>query len=75
MKVHGDVLRIRRLELGKSLDDVMRETDIDKSNLSKLERGVLAGAHPSTVHKLAVALDLSMDQFVPELAALKAKQT
>jgi len=57
-----------------SLEDVMRETGIDKSNLSKLERGVI-GAHLGTVRKLAAALDLSMDQLVPELAALKAKQT
>jgi transcriptional regulator with XRE-family HTH domain len=74
MKVHGDALRIRRMELGMSLEDVMRKTDIDRSNLSKLERGVI-GAHLRTVRKLAVALDLPMDQIVPELAALKAKQT
>lgn len=74
MKVHGATARIRRLELGLSLDDVARTAGIDKSNLSKLERGVLRGAHPGTARKLAMVLDMPMDELAPDLATLKAEQ-
>lgn len=74
MEVHGRQLRRRRYELGLTLAQVATRAQVDVSNLSKLERGILTGAHIGTVSKLARVLDLPLDQFVPELATPEAKQ-
>lgn len=52
MNLHGPTIRARRLALGMTLKDVTAATEIDESNLSKIERGKLPGA----THKRAVAL-------------------
>lgn len=71
MKLHGTTIRIRRLELGLTLDDVHRKTGIDKSNLSKVERGLLGGLNPKSVRALAKCLQVPMHEIAPEVARLK----
>lgn len=72
MKLHGTKIRVRRLELGLSLSDVTDATDIDKSDLSKVERG-LGGLGPKRARALAACLQVSMDEIAPDLAELKQK--
>lgn len=77
MKAHpptGRSLRIRRIELGLSLEYVAKASGVDKSNLSKLERGLI-GSTPKTLKALSDTLDMSMDELAPELAAMRAESS
>jgi len=71
MEVLGARLRNRRYELGLTLEEVAERAEVDFSNLSRLERG-RQNARPGTIRKLAVALDLPMNEIVASLAADKA---
>lgn len=73
MKLHGSTIRVRRLELGLSLSDVTDATGIDKSDLSKVERGKLGGLGPKRAKALANCLQVPMHEIAPELAELKQK--
>lgn len=73
MKLHGPTIRIRRLELGLTLEDVWRATGIDVSNLSKVERGLLGGVNPKRANALAHCLNIELDEISPTLAELKRK--
>lgn len=70
MEVLENRLRLRRYELGLTLEEVAERAQIDLSNLSRLELG-RQGIRPGTARKLAIALDLPMHEFVAELAAAK----
>lgn len=71
MDLVGTRIRNRRFELGLTLEQVAERAEMDFSNLSKMERGLL-GAHVGTVHKLATALDIPVNEIVASLAANKA---
>jgi hypothetical protein len=73
MKLHGSLIRARRLELGLTLEDVRSLTGIDKSGLSKVERGLSAGLRPHNVRHLARCLKMPMHEISPELAELKRR--
>jgi transcriptional regulator with XRE-family HTH domain len=72
----GDLVKSKRLELGKSLRRFCEEHDYDPGNHSKLERGILKPPKDVKVlRKLALALDIKdnseeMDQFI-DLAHLE----
>ncbi len=71
MDLVGTRLRGRRFELGLTLEQVAERAEMDFSNLSKMERGLM-GAHVGTAHKLAVALDLPVNEIVASLATTEA---
>lgn len=57
-----------------SLEYVAKASGVDKSNLSKLERGLI-GSTPKTLKALSDTLDMSMDELAPELAAMRAESS
>jgi transcriptional regulator with XRE-family HTH domain len=71
MDLVGTRIRNRRFELGLTLEQVAERAEMDFSNLSKMERGLL-GAHVGTVHKLATVLDIPVNEIVASLATNKA---
>lgn len=71
MKLHGPTIRHRRLDLAMTLSDVTRATGIDKSDLSKVERGKLPGLGPKRANALADCLQIPLHKLSPELDELK----
>jgi transcriptional regulator with XRE-family HTH domain len=63
MELRGARLRRRRFELGLTLEQVAERAEMDFSNLSKMELGMM-GAHPGTVRKLATVLNLDVAEIV-----------
>lgn len=70
MKPNGALLRRSRIEGGYGLSELARELDIDKSQLSKAERG-LEGMSPGKLKKLSIKLDIPMNKLAPELVELR----
>jgi transcriptional regulator with XRE-family HTH domain len=60
-------LRERRLELGWTLNDLMRKSGIPKGHLSSIENG-LARTSLETIALLAKTLELSLDSLVHGIA-------
>lgn len=60
------------MEQGRSLSGLARMLDVDKSQLSKVERG-LGGLSPEKTRRVAVELGIPMDRLAPELAAMRAE--
>lgn len=58
----GQRLRALRLEKGISMRGLAKEADIEYSQLSKIERGVI-NTTISTVYALALALDIPVKEF------------
>jgi len=56
-----DRVRSRRLELGKSQQQVAIETGLNQSHLSQLETGVVKNPSGMVVAKLARCLEVSTD--------------
>lgn len=73
MKLNGSLARTTRIERGYSVSALARKIRMDKTQLSKAERG-LEGLGPSSGRKLADELELPMHELFPELADLKASQ-
>ncbi|MYR28638.1 helix-turn-helix domain-containing protein [Streptomyces sp. SID4945] len=59
MRPHGSAIRYRRQALKQSLRDVAAATGLDRSHLSRVERG-LAGLSDDNLHRLAEALLVSI---------------
>lgn len=57
------ILRARRRELGLSLDELGRRTDIERSRLSRAEREYVPLSHEE-LKRLALHLGLEMEQLV-----------
>ena len=72
MKANGSLLRMTRMEQGRTLSGLARDVGIDKGTLSKVERD-LEGLSPGRMRRLALELGLSMDEAAPELRRLKKK--
>lgn len=60
-----------RIERGYSLSALARKLEIDKTQLSKAERG-LEGLGEASGRKLANELEIPMERLFPAYAALKA---
>lgn len=71
MKPNGTLLRRRRIKGGYSLSGLARELGIDKSHLSKAERGV-GGLSPEKLKKISLKLDIPMHELVPEASEVRA---
>lgn len=70
MKANGSLLRVTRIEQGRSLSELARTVRIDKGTLSKVEREQ-EGLSPERMRRLAIELGLPMDRVAPELAQLR----
>lgn len=64
MKPNGTLLRRKRLEGGYTISALGRELGIDKSHLSRAERGK-GGLSPENLKKISDKLDVPMDELVP----------
>lgn len=60
MQVHGTAVRTLREHSGWRLADLAVRAHISVPHLSAIERGT-RGAHPATIHRLAVALNVPTD--------------
>lgn len=60
-------MRRRRIKGGYTISALGRELGIDKSHLSKAERGKL-GMSPENLRKISLKLDIPMHELVPEIA-------
>ncbi|MGW0584744.1 helix-turn-helix domain-containing protein [Streptomyces sp. NPDC002920] len=58
MRPHSSAIRFRREALNMSLRTLSAKTGIDRSHLSRVERG-LAGLGDQNIEKVAVALDVT----------------
>lgn len=67
MKPNGTLLRRGRIEGGYSISALGRELGIDKSHLSKAERGK-SGLSPENLKKISETLKIPMRELVPEIA-------
>lgn len=70
MKPDGALIRRRRIEGGHGLAELAREVGIDKSQLSKVERGI-EGMSPRNLKKLSDKLNVPMHELAPELAEIR----
>ncbi len=71
MKPNGTLLRRRRIDGGYSISALGRELGIDKSNLSKAERG-MGGLSPENLKKLSDRLGVPMGELVLDIADKRA---
>jgi transcriptional regulator with XRE-family HTH domain len=62
------------MEQGRSISGLARMLNLDKSHLSKVERG-LEGLSPEKMRRLAIELKIPMDRLAPELAQMKADRS
>lgn len=60
----GQLLRLARLDQGKTLNDVSLKSDISVTYLSDLERGVLVNPTLDTLRRVAKALDVSLNELL-----------
>lgn len=73
MKPNGALLRASRIAGGYGLSELARELEIDKSNLSKTERGLM-GMSPKNLKKLSDKLAIPMNKLVPELTDSRTRR-
>lgn len=71
MKLNGTLMRRRRLEGGYTISALGRELGIDKSHLSRAERGK-GGLSPEKLKRISDKLDVPMADLVPEIAEPQA---
>lgn len=71
MKPNGALLRRKRREGGYSISALGRELGIDKSHLSKAERGV-GGLSLENLKKISDRLDIPMSKLAPDIADKRA---
>lgn len=60
------VLRERRKELGMSQEEVARRAGVSLNLINRLERGVVADPHISTLFGIASALDTKVSVLIGE---------
>jgi transcriptional regulator with XRE-family HTH domain len=60
MKRLGRRLKARRKQLGLSIRDLERMTDIDNTTIVRFEQGAYAAPAPDKLSRIAEALDLSL---------------
>lgn len=55
----GEKIRIRRMELNMTMDDLGRAIGVQRSAINKYEKGIITDLKRSTIHALAKALNVS----------------
>lgn len=68
-----NILRARRRELGLSIDELGQRADIERSRLSRAERGYIH-LHHDELTRLAVHLGLEVDQVTAAMPAPARRQ-
>ncbi len=68
-----NILRARRRELGLSIDELGQRANIERSRLSRAERGYIR-LHDTELTRLALHLGLDVDQVVAAMPAPAGKQ-
>ena len=63
----GKLIKKLRKKMGLSQDDFARKADVPYTTLTKIETGVIKSPSFFTIAKIAVALDVSLDELYKNL--------
>ena len=66
----GEALRLFREEKGISQGEIMKATGLERSYISRIERGEIQYPRLSTIKKIAGAIGVSVDEFIHRAAHL-----
>ena len=61
----ANLLKTRRLQLGKKLSEIAAELGVDRSTISRWERGDTKSLNPGLIKRLAMAYQLPVEQLEP----------
>ena len=70
----GEVIKIRRMELGLTLEEVGQRVGVGKSTVRKWETGMIENMRRDKIAKLAEVLDLSPELLVGTEEKKKSRQ-
>ena len=67
MRTLGNKIKLRRIELNMSQEELAEKIESKKSYISKLEKNKITNLHGKTIRKLAKALRVPLNFFLHEI--------